>query len=139
MKITLNRINENFLFEGIGANNVSVSIDNKTEGVVQGAGPMELLLMAVGGCSGIDLINILKKQRQELTSCRIEVDGTRKKIKEANPFEAIHVIFFLEGTIAPEKATRAAALSFEKYCSVSLTLGNCVAISWEIILNGKEI
>lgn len=139
MKVTLNRLNENYLFEGIGANNVAVLIDNKTEGVVQGAGPMELLLMAVGGCSGIDLINILKKQRQELTSCRVEVEGARKKIKEANPFEAIHVTFFLEGAISPEKATRAATLSFEKYCSVSLTLGNCVAITWQLILNGKEI
>lgn len=139
MKVTLNRINDNFLFEAKGPNNVSVHIDNKTEDTVQGASPMELVLMAVGGCNAIDIISILKKQRQEIVSYKIDVEGTRKDTGDAKPFEAIHVTIHLEGPIAPEKAKRAAALSFEKYCSVSLTLAGCVPVTYHIVLNGEKI
>ncbi len=139
MKVTLNRINENYLFEAKGPNDVSVFIDNKTEDTVKGASPMELLLMAVGGCNAIDIISILKKQRQEVTSYKIEVIGKRKEVRKAKPFEAIHVIIELEGEITEEKAKRAAALSFEKYCSVSITLEGAVTVTYQIVLNGKAI
>ena len=125
MKVTLNRIDTNYLFEAKGPNNVSVFIDNKNDATVAGASPMELVLMAVGGCNAIDIISILKKQRQE--------------VKEAKPFEAIHLTIFLEGVISEEKALRAAALSFEKYCSVTITLAGCVTVTYQIVLNGKAI
>jgi len=139
MKVTLDRINNDYLFEAKGASNVPVYIDNKTTDEVKGSSPMELLLMGVGGCSAIDIILILKKQRQEITSYHIEVEGGRKEVKEAKPFETIHVKVFLEGNIAEEKAIRAAALSFEKYCSVSITLEPCVKISYQVNLNGKDL
>lgn len=139
MKVTLNRINDDFLFEAVGANNVPVLIDNKTDGIVNGASPTELLLMSVAGCNAIDIIYVLKKQRQRITSYSIEVEGTRKEFKEAKPFEAIHLTIFLEGEIAEAKALRAAALSFEKYCSVSLTMTGCVNITYQIVLNGKKL
>jgi len=139
MKVTLNRINEDYLFEAKGDNNVSVLIDNKTDDVAKGASPMELLLMAVGSCNAIDIIYVLKKQRQEIKSYKIEVDGTRTDGPAAKPFESIHVTIYLEGDIAEAKAQRAAALSFEKYCSVSLTLAGCVAVTYQMVLNGKEI
>ena len=139
MKVKLNRINEDFLFEGKGANDVSVLIDNKTNDVAKGASPMELVLMAVGSCNAIDIIDILKKQRQEIKSYKIEVDGTRTDGPAAKPFESIHVIIYLEGDIDQAKAKRAAALSFEKYCSVSITLAGCVKVTYQIVLNGKEI
>ena len=139
MKVTLNRINQDYLFEGKGPNNVSVLIDNKTDGIVQGASPMELVLMAVGGCNAIDIISVLKKQRQQVTSYKIDVEGSRKEYLDARPFEAIHVTVHLEGEIAEAKALRAAALSFEKYCSVSLTLTGCVNITYNVILNGTEL
>jgi putative redox protein len=139
MKVTLNRIDTNYLFEAKGPNNVSVFIDNKNDATVAGASPMELVLMAVGGCNAIDIISILKKQRQEVTSYKIEVDGKRQEVKEAKPFEAIHLTIFLEGVISEEKALRAAALSFEKYCSVTITLAGCVTVTYQIVLNGKAI
>ena len=139
MKVTLNRINEDYLFEAKGDNNVSVLIDNKTDDVAKGASPMELLLMAVGSCNAIDIIYVLKKQRQEIKSYKIEVDGARTDGPAAKPFESIHVTIYLEGDIAEAKAQRAAALSFEKYCSVSLTLAGCVAVTYQMVLNGKEI
>ncbi|MCW9038641.1 OsmC family protein [Altibacter sp.] len=139
MKVTLKRTNNDYLFEAVGPNGIPVHIDNKSNENVQGASPMELVLMAVGGCNAIDIISILKKQRQEVTSYTIEVDGKRKELRDATPFEAIHVSIFLDGNIQPEKAKRAAALSFEKYCSVSLTLTGCVSVTYSIILNGEAI
>lgn len=140
MKVQLNRINNNYLFEAKGASGVPVLIDNKTEDEPsKGASPMELLLMGVGGCSGIDVVMILKKQRQEITSYKMEVEGQRKEVRDAKPFEAIHVTLYLEGKIDEAKAVRAAQLSFEKYCSVSITLEASVKITYRIVLNEKEI
>ncbi|MAP55402.1 OsmC family protein [Altibacter sp.] len=139
MRVILKRTNDDYLFEAKGPNDIPVQIDNKSNDNVQGASPMELVLMAVGGCNAIDIISILKKQRQQVTSYTIEVDGKRKELRDAKPFEAIHVSIFLDGDIQPEKAKRAAALSFEKYCSVSLTLAGCVSVTYSIILNGTAI
>lgn len=139
MKVTLNRINDNYLFEAKGASGVPVLIDNKTVEPARGASPMELLLMGVGGCSAIDVVSILKKQRQEITSYKMEVEGERKEVREAKPFEAIHVDLYLEGKIDEAKAIRAAKLSFEKYCSVSITLEASVKVTYGIVLNGLEL
>lgn len=139
MKVTLNRINEDYLLEAKGGNNVSVFIDNKTDDEVKGASPMELLLMAVGGCNAIDIIYVLKKQRQVVDSYKVEVEGTREEVRSAKPFKAIHVTVYLEGDIAPVKAKRAASLSFEKYCSVSITLENSVKVTYDVVLNGTKI
>ena len=139
MKITLDRINDDYLFEGKGKAGVSIPIDNTSEEGPKGASPMEILLMGVGGCSAIDVISILKKQKQQIDSFHIEVEGERKEVRQAKPFEAIHVKIFLEGDIAPAKAARAGQLSFEKYCSVSLTLEPCVTVTHEIVLNGETV
>jgi putative redox protein len=139
MKVHLTRINDNYLFEAKGASGVSVFIDSKTDEPSKGASPMELLLMGVGGCSAIDVVSILKKQRQEITSYKMEVEGQRKEVRDAKPFEAIHVTLFLEGKIDEAKAIRAAQLSFEKYCSVSITLEASVEITYSIVLNGNPI
>ena len=139
MKVILNRLNDDYLFEAKGANEVSVLIDNKTDDIAKGASPMELVLMAVGSCNAIDIIYVLKKQRQEIKSYKIEVEGNRIDGPAAKPFDSIHVTIYLEGDIAEAKAKRAAALSFEKYCSVSLTLTGCVNVTYHIVLNGKEI
>ena len=139
MKVTLDRKNNDYLFEAKGASGNSVMIDNKTVDEVKGSSPMELLLMGVGGCNAIDIVMILKKQRQEITSYKIEVEGQRKEVRDAKPFESMHVTIFLEGKIDEAKAIRAAQLSFEKYCSVSITLEASVKITYSIVLNGKAI
>ena len=139
MKVTLDRINDDFLFDAKGNSQVSVFIDSKVEDEVQGASPMELLLMAVGGCNAIDIISILKKQRQKISSYHIDVEGTRKEVKQAKPFESIHVGILLEGEIDPSKAKRAAELSFEKYCSVSMTIEAAVKITYDVYVNGELV
>ncbi|MFC6269292.1 OsmC family protein [Frigoriflavimonas asaccharolytica] len=140
MKITLNRINDNYLFEcknsvgnSILLNNVSHSDSDK------GVSPMESVLMAVASCSAIDMISILKKQRQEVTSFSAEVTGERIEVDEAKPFKSILVKFFLEGNIDPKKAERSASLSFEKFCSVSKTLEPNVTVDYEVFVNGEIV
>lgn len=139
MKVTLDRINDDYLFEAKGQTGVPVLIDNSSEEEVKGASPMELLLMGVGGCNAIDIISILKKQRQEITGYHIEVEGSRAEIKGAKPFQAIHIKIFLEGSIDPAKAKRAARLSFDTYCSVSMSVEGCIKVSHQILINGNEV
>src|SRR5699024_5191865 len=132
MKVDLIRLDGNYHYEAKRKTGVPIHIDNGPGG----ASPMELLLMSVGGCSAIDIVNILKKQRQTITSYAMEIEGKRKAFREANPFESIHVKILLEGDIDESKVVRAARLSFEKYCSVSLTMIDAVAVGYSIILNG---
>ena len=141
MKITLNRVNDNYHFQLKNKRGHIVDIDNRSEfgGDDLGASPMELILMAVGGCSSIDVISILKKQRQEITSFKVEIEGERVQIEEAKPFKEITVVFLLEGKIDSEKAIRAVELSFDKYCSVSKTLEPTATIKYKVILNDIEL
>lgn len=139
MKVSIERINDDYLMEAKGASGVPVLMDNSTLEKVQGASPMELLLMGVGGCSAIDIINILKKQRQVIKSYKVEIDGETRELGDAKPFKAITLKIYLEGDIPAEKVIRAAALSFEKYCSVSITLQSSVDIQYKLFLNGEVI
>lgn len=141
MKITLERVNDNYHFQLKNERGHIVDVDNKTEfgGNDLGASPMELVLMGVAGCSGIDIISILKKQRQEITSFKAEVEGLRVQVDEAKPFKEIIVVFFLEGKIDAEKAKRAAELSFDKYCSVSKTMEPTATINYKVVVNNIEL
>lgn len=138
MKITLNRINDDYLFECKNSLGNTILLDNisQSEGT-KAVSPMESLLMAVAGCSGIDMVNILKKQRQDLKGFSAQVEGERIEMDEAKPFKTILVKFFLEGEINPDKARKAAELSFEKYCSVSKTLEPNVTVNYEVWVNGE--
>lgn len=139
MKVTLERKNDDYLIEARGASGIPVMIDNKGMDVVQGSSPMELLLMGVGGCSAIDIIHILKKQRQEITSYKVVVTGERYDVDDAKPFKAMHIAVSLEGDIHPDKAQKAADLSFEKYCSVSKTFDKQVTITWSVHVNQNPV
>ncbi|KRD60023.1 disulfide bond formation regulator [Flavobacterium sp. Root935] len=141
MKVTLNRVNDAFHFKLKNERGHIVDVDSRAEfgGSDLGASPMELVLMGVAGCSAIDMISILKKQRQEITSFNAEVEGTRVQIEEAKPFKEIDVVFYLEGEINPEKAKKAAQLSFEKYCSVAKTVEPTAAIKYKVVLNNEEL
>ncbi|WP_432454713.1 MULTISPECIES: OsmC family protein [unclassified Agarivorans] len=91
--------------------------------------PMEYVLMAAGGCSSVDVISILSKARQQVTDCQVHLDSERA---EAAPkvFTNIHLEFVVSGVNLSDKhVARAVQLSMEKYCSVSLMLGNSCEIS----------
>ncbi|MDO4224821.1 MAG: OsmC family protein [Bergeyella zoohelcum] len=139
MKITLNRINDDFLFECTNSAGHSVLLDNITQPNAKGVSPMESLMMAVAGCSGIDVVAILKKQRQTITNFRAEVEGERVQVEDAKPFKTLVVKFFIDGEVEAKKAYRATQLSFEKYCSVSKTLNPNVEIFYETFVNGMKV
>lgn len=140
MKITLNRIDDDYLFECKNSIGNTVLLDNTSASEnPKGVSPMENLLMSVAGCSGIDVVSILKKQRQVITDFKAEVVGERVQVAEAKPFKEIKVTFYLEGQIDLDKAKRAAELSFDKYCSVSKTLEPQVQVSYQVYVNGVEV
>ena len=102
--------------------------------------PMQSLLAALAGCSSVDIISILKKQRQELTNIKIDVDGKREEGKEPALWKEVDIKFILEGEIEESKAKRAVDLSLEKYCSVAETLRKAGAtITYDVFLNGNKI
>jgi putative redox protein len=96
------------------------------------ATPMELLAMALGGCTGIDMVLILKKMRVNLKELRIEIE-TKRRQKEPRYYEEIHMTYLLSGDgLTEEQAERAAHLSNEKYCSVGIMLEDKAKISYSI-------
>jgi putative redox protein len=109
-------------------------------GTGSGFRPMQSMLAALCGCSSVDVISILKKQRLELSSLKIEVDGHREEGKEPSLWKEIHLVFKMEGNMDLSKAKRAVDLSLEKYCSVAETLRKAGAtIEYSIYLNGSRI
>ncbi|MEE3035008.1 MAG: OsmC family protein [Bacteroidota bacterium] len=141
MKIVLERINTDYLFEVVNQSSHRVFLDNKSKekGTVKGISPMELLLMGLAGCSSIDVVSILGKQKINPVSLKMEVDGKRFEGEIPSLFKEIDVRVFLEGEISPNKVRRAVDLSFQKYCSVSKTLESTAKINYRIFLNNVEI
>ena len=96
--------------------------------------PMELVLLAAGGCSSIDVTSILEKARQDIKGCQVEITSERADAVPA-VFTKIHLNFVVTGNDMSEKhVARAVNMSMEKYCSVSIMLGKAVEIthSYEI-------
>ena len=141
MKIELRRIDQDYHFELENERGHIVNIDGKAAigGHDLAPSPMEYLLMGVAGCSSIDIISILKKQRQEIASYKASITGQRVKIEDATPFKEIDIIVYLEGDIKPSKAARAAKLSFEKYCSVSKTIEPMAKVNYRVVVNNEEV
>ncbi len=96
--------------------------------------PMETVLAALGSCSGIDVISILKKSRQNFTDVKVVVEGERAE-GVPSPFRAIHLTFIVNGTdLDRAKAEKAVSLSVEKYCSVAMMLIPTVVITHSVEL-----
>lgn len=123
MKVTLKRIDDDFNFEAIGQSPQKNYLDagEAIGGHNKGSRPMEMLLMGLGGCSAIDVILILKKQKQRIDDLEIEVSGERYEIPGTSmtPFKTMHIHFKFQGEIDQKKIERAINLSMEKYCSAT--------------------
>ena len=97
-----------------------------------GPRPKELMLASLAGCTGMDVVSILKKMRIEIESFDIEIIAD---ITEEHPkhYTAMHIIYKLKGTdIDPEKAKKAVDLSQEKYCGVSEAYRKAMTLTYEI-------
>jgi putative redox protein len=137
MKVSIQRLNEAVHMEAVNESGATLHMDGTEEigGINAGFRPMQMLLAAAGGCSAIDVVSILKKQRQPLVDLKIEVTGNRVNVESYSEFQSIHIHFILTGNLDDTKVSRAIDLSLNKYCSVSKTLAKTAAItsSYEII------
>ena len=122
--IKLSREHGDFGFVATDENGHSIKMDSSPEsgGENFGVRPMQTLLMGLAGCSAIDVISILKKQRQDVVDYKMTVNGEREKGKEPSLWQSVNVEFHLYGDIDADKASRAVDLSVNKYCSVAATL-----------------
>jgi putative redox protein len=118
-------------FEATAESGGTVVIDGSPEigGEGRGMRPMELLLSAVASCSAMDVVNVLRKQREPLEHLRIEIEGTRAA-GVPSPFTHMKLVFVVRGDVDPHKLERAVSLAVEKYCSARATLGG-VEVTWE--------
>ncbi len=140
-KVSLERISGKYHLEAVNATGNKIEMDGseKIGGENKGVRPMEMLLMALGGCSTIDIILILSRQKIEPKDFKVEIEGIREEGMEPSLYKNIKVKFICTGEVDPEKLKRAVALSMEKYCSVAKTLEKTAEIVSEIELNGKII
>lgn len=94
-----------------------------------GPRPMEMLLLGAGGCTSFDVVAILKKSRQQITDCVVEIEAVRAS-EDPKVFTQIHMHFIVTGkALKPDAVERAIKLSAEKYCSASIMLGQTAAMT----------
>ncbi|WP_159470763.1 OsmC family protein [Dyadobacter sp. 3J3] len=144
MKVELVRVNDAFHFEGTGSSEVKVHTDGSPEigGVGAGVRPMELLLMGLASCSAIDVVLILKKQKQDITDFRVTADGDRVEEEgtKRSPFRNIHLTYkFVGNDLDEKKIDRAIALSMEKYCSATAQLEALATITHSVEIEAAEL
>jgi putative redox protein len=141
IKLTLERTAGEYGFTSTDEKGHQLRTDTSEEngGNNYGFRPMQLLLSALGSCSAIDLVSILKKQRQNPTSIRIEVEGEREQGQIPSLWKDINLTFHLTGALDKDKTEKAVALSMEKYCSVAETLRRGgTTINWITKINEDE-
>ena len=122
---------EEVTFLGESASGHAVVMDGPPEsgGRNLGIRPMEMILLGMGGCTAFDVVMILKKARQPVTDCVVEMEAERAT-SEPKVFTRIHVHFIVTGSgLSDKQVARAVELSAEKYCSASIMLSKAVDIT----------
>lgn len=117
---------EGLQFEGLTGHG-DVQLSGGGEESELGATPMALLLVAVGGCTGMDVVDILRKMRQPLEAFSVEVVGEKAE-EHPQQFTALEVVYHLKGDLDEARVRRAIELSENKYCSVEATIRGGVPI-----------
>ena len=137
MEINLIRKSGKFNFEAQNDNGFTVELDAKPAigGEGKGFRPMEMLLIGLGGCSGIDVVNVLTKQKEPLIDVKINIKATRKDEEMPPIFDVIDIYFELYGDLSIPKVERALQMTFEKYCSVSNILSKSATINFSYAIH----
>ena len=131
--VTLERVGA-AAFRATGGSGGELVLDGAAAigGEDRGMRPMELLLASLAGCAAMDVVHILRQQKQPLEGLTIEVAGTRTDAVPA-VYTAIHLRFVVAGEVHEGKLQRAVRLSVEKYCSVRASLDPAIEVSWEAV------
>ncbi|MGE7467938.1 OsmC family protein [Bosea sp. NPDC003192] len=127
---------EGMAFMGEAGSGHSVIMDGAPEygGRNIGIRPMEMLLIGLAGCTGFDVVQILKKGREAVTGCEVEVEAERAT-EDPKVFTKIHIAYRVSGRgLSQAKAERAVTLSKEKYCSASIMLGATAEMSTSLVV-----
>ncbi len=138
--IKLKRVDDAFKLEATNERGDVIHTDGSA---AIGAGedgfrPMEMLLVSLAGCSAIDIISILKKQRQKITEFNIDIDGDRVEGTPA-PFKAIRLHFVISGQVKDAKVEKAIELTKSKYCSVFFSLHPDINVSYTYNINHEDL
>ncbi len=136
MKATVKWL-DHMSFVGESGSGHSVVMDGPPDdgGRDMGVRPMEMVLLGMGGCTAFDVVHILKKGRQQITDCHVELEAERAA-DVPKVFTKIHAHYIIKGkSLDAKKIERAVAMTAEKYCSVSIMLAATVEIThdFEII------
>lgn len=100
-----------------------------------GVRPMEMLLLGMGGCATVDVVSTLKKMRENMRDCRVEISAERAD-EHPKVFTNIHLHFIIEGSnLNAKKIAKAVSLSADKYCSASIMLGKTATITHDFEIN----
>jgi putative redox protein len=100
-----------------------------------GVRPMEMLLLGMGGCTTVDVVSTLKKMRETVNDCRVEISADRAD-EHPKTFTKIHLHFVIDGTdLNEKKVAKAVSLSADKYCSASIMLGKMADITHDFSIN----
>lgn len=131
MTLEMTRLGESYLEAKAGGSGGVAHLDGPPDlgGKNQGMRPMELFLASLAGCSAMDVIHIMKKQRQDLKDLRIRVTGVRADAVPA-VYEEIELVFEATGAVDPAKLESAVQLSMDKYCSVRSMLKDDIKIRY---------
>lgn len=127
---------EGMAFLGEAGSGHAVVMDGAPEygGRNIGIRPMEMLLIGLAGCTGFDVVQILKKGREVVTGCEVEVEAERAT-EDPKVFTKIHLAYRISGRgLSQAKAERAVTLSKEKYCSASIMLGATAQMSTSLVV-----
>jgi putative redox protein len=133
---------EGMAFMGESGSGHAVMMDGAPEhgGRNIGIRPMEMLLIGLAGCTSFDVVGMLKKGREAVTGCEVEVEAERAAT-DPKVFTRIHLAYRITGKgLSRAKAERAVTLSKEKYCSASIMLGATAEMSHslEVIDTAQE-
>ena len=133
---------ENAMFLGQSGSGHTVVMDGPPESGGQNLGlrPMEMLLLGVGGCSVFDVVSILKKSRQPVTDCEVELSAERAEtVPKVFTKLNMHFIIFARAEIKEAQVERAVMLSAEKYCSASIMLAHSVEITHTFEIRKEDV
>ena len=127
---------EDRIFQGVSENGNTILFDGDPAHT-HGPSPMEAVLMALCGCTSVDVVSILQKKRQDLAGLRVTAKA-EQAAEAPRVFTSIRLTYAVRGKLSRKAVEDAVALSKNKYCSVSKMLEKAVEIDYEIVYPGGE-
>lgn len=133
------RLNQGMQFVGLPDSGHSVLMDTTSEvgGFDSAARPLELVLVGLGGCTGMDVVSILRKMRADFTAFETIIEAKRRE-EHPKSLKKVNILYKVWGEVSEEDVSKAIQLSLEKYCPVANTLKPTVELEYEYLINPQE-